>query len=277
MDTILSAAEVAAVARPVATSPVGKASARKSRAAAMRLIQRSSRGVLARRALILSIISRAKSARLIMAASYSSAVLRKLPTPREERRSVLLTRSTCWTTLPSEPVSSSLSCFTFGECVDKHSNARMGLPNASRVESSRNMFLSLRSCSRRSIELMNTVMSTSSSHGRLLTAWSVSERSFNGRSKSIVPQIWTTKVTERMLLSSLLSARAATMSAMKMGRLRKKALYTFLSDAQKHVVHTEPIEPIRSLSFPHATVTRSNPLPCRKPVCASATLPASSM
>eukprot|EP00966_Prymnesium_polylepis_P236792 5476433-Prymnesium_polylepis.1 len=82
----------------------------------------------------------------------------------------------------------------------------MGLPSESRVESLREMSLFLRSASRRSIELMNTVMSTSSSHGRLLTAWSVSDRSLSGRSRSIVPQIWTTKVTQRMLSSTFTSA-----------------------------------------------------------------------
>eukprot|EP00966_Prymnesium_polylepis_P217400 5031618-Prymnesium_polylepis.1 len=57
-----------------------------------------------------------------------------------------------------------------------------------------------------------------------------------------------------------------------MGRLRKKALYTFRSEAQKRVVHTEPIEPMRILSFCHATTMRAKPLPCRWPVCALATV-----
>eukprot|EP00966_Prymnesium_polylepis_P211234 4891818-Prymnesium_polylepis.1 len=72
IDTRLAAAETAAAARPLATGPSGKAMARKSSAAPMRFSQRSSRGVFARRALTLSMISRAKSARLTMAASYSS-------------------------------------------------------------------------------------------------------------------------------------------------------------------------------------------------------------
>mmetsp|Transcript_7775 Transcript_7775/g.20457 ORF Transcript_7775/g.20457 Transcript_7775/m.20457 type:complete len:214 (-) Transcript_7775:1156-1797(-) len=169
-ETKVAAAVAAAVARPLATAPVGNAIARKSRVAAMRLSQRSSRGVLARRALTLSMISCAKSARLVMAVSYSWVASRKLTPPREARRSELLTKSTCCTTTPSEALSSSLLCFTFAECAYRYSKARTGLPTESRVESRREMFFSLRSFSRRSIELINSVISTSSSHGKLFTA-----------------------------------------------------------------------------------------------------------
>ena len=128
IDTTSVAADTAAVERALAAVHPGNAITRRSSAAAMRLIQRSSRGVFARRALTMSIISRARSARLPMAASHSSAALRKLPLWLEARRLALEIKSISWTTVPPPSLSWSLSSFAFTSCAARYSKARCGLP-----------------------------------------------------------------------------------------------------------------------------------------------------